>query len=188
VRPRQPGEAPRGHSKPNYFNAVHRGERISVRQGAYCAKGISMTYSGHIFKHFHIHNKRHAKHSAAPREHIHSRTPLVIPDNPTKHHEQPQTGTLRQPIFIRGHTHARPEPDHTGLRKHPQTRSVHEEVPPTQPSANLPQRACNKGRSRDPARAGRFTLQYSYINSGTLCQLRMVSMPLKVRIHGGCEI
>jgi hypothetical protein len=80
---------------------------------------------------------RDAKHSAAPREHIHSRTPLVIPDTPAKHHERgmankpPHAGTLQQPMFIRGHTHARPGPCPTGLCKHPQTRTVHEEVTPT---------------------------------------------------------
>jgi hypothetical protein len=39
--------------------------------------------------------------------------------------------TLRQPMFIRGHTHARPEPRPTGRSKHPQTRTAHEEVTPT---------------------------------------------------------
>jgi hypothetical protein len=33
------------------------------------------------------HNKRDAKHSAAPREHIHSRNPLAIPDTSAKRHE-----------------------------------------------------------------------------------------------------
>jgi hypothetical protein len=61
------------------------------------------------------------------------------------------TNTLQQPMFIHGHTHARPEPRPTGLRKHPQARMVHQEVTPTQPSADLQQSACNKGRSRDPA-------------------------------------
>jgi hypothetical protein len=34
------------------------------------------------------HNQRDAKHSAAPREHIQIRTPLVIPDTPAKYHER----------------------------------------------------------------------------------------------------
>jgi hypothetical protein len=42
-----------------------------------------------------------------------------------------KANTLQQPMFIRGHTHARPGPRPTGLCKHPQTRTVHEEVTPT---------------------------------------------------------
>jgi hypothetical protein len=67
---------------------------------------------------------------------IHSRTPLVIPDTLAKHHERgiankpPHAGTLQQPMLICGHTHARPKPRPTGLRKHPQTRTEHEEVTP----------------------------------------------------------
>jgi hypothetical protein len=51
------------------------------------------------------HNKRDAKHSAAPREHIHSRTPPVILDTPANHHERgmankpPHAGTLHQPYI-----------------------------------------------------------------------------------------
>jgi hypothetical protein len=59
-------------------------------------------------------NKKDAKHSEAPREHIHSRTSPVIPDTPAKHHERgmanrpPHAGTLQQPMFIRGHTQTSP--------------------------------------------------------------------------------
>jgi hypothetical protein len=82
------------------------------------------------------------------------------PGHPAKHHKQgmetkpSHAGTLQQPMFTCGHTHASPEPCPIGLCKHPQTRMVHQEVTPKQPNANLPQSACNKGRSRDPTRAG----------------------------------
>jgi hypothetical protein len=47
-------------------------------------------------------------------------------DTPAKNHERGMAnkplhaGTLQQPMLIRGHTHARPEPRPTGLCKHPQ--------------------------------------------------------------------
>jgi hypothetical protein len=50
----------------------------------------------------------------------------------TRHgNKPPHAGTLQQPMFIRGHTDARTEPRPIGLCKHPQTRTVHEEVTPT---------------------------------------------------------
>jgi hypothetical protein len=64
--------------------------------------------------------------------------------------------TLQQPKLFRGHTHACSEPRPTGICKHPQAHTVHQEVTPTHPNADLPQSACNKGRSRDTTRAGRF--------------------------------
>jgi hypothetical protein len=63
------------------------------------------------------------------------------------------TNTLQQAMFIRGHTRASPEPRLTGRCKHPQTRTVHEEVTPTQPNANLPRCACNKEVSCAPTAA-----------------------------------
>jgi hypothetical protein len=85
---------------------------------------------------------------------IHRHSPALAHNN--------KTNTLQQPMIIRGHTHARPQPRPTGLCKHPQTRTAHEEVTPTYPNASLPQCTCNKGRSRDPARAGRFISQRVY--------------------------
>jgi hypothetical protein len=84
------------------------------------------------------HNKRDAEHSAAPREHIHLQDSARHPGHPgkasrTRHGKQttPRRHSTAAHLLIRGHTHARPEPCPTGLCKHPQTRTAHEEGTPT---------------------------------------------------------
>jgi hypothetical protein len=74
--------------------------------------------------------------SAAPSNCINSST-TTFHVNRTGTNKTSPAGTLQQPMLVSGHTHAGAEPRPTGLCKHSQTRTIHEEIAPTQPNAKL---------------------------------------------------